>query len=83
MKVTDLTNKEFNPIEFSVKIESKRELEFWWALTNGSYENLKDSINENIRDMDIEPFSANEKALMSFPDRAFPLIDGFLDPKSK
>ena len=85
MKVTNLTKEAFTPIEFSVKLESKRELELWWALSNSSYESLTEFLNANIQQptMDIATFEHKEAELRSFSDTLFPYIDKTLDPKTK
>ena len=59
MKTEILTKQDFQPIELKITIETKRELEFLWALFNSPTHDARDFLNNWVSDS-INKFSVNE-----------------------
>lgn len=55
----------FQPITLNIVIESKRELEFIWAIANGSWDNLVTYLNASVAGV-VSPFSVQEPEVRLF-----------------
>lgn len=67
MKFKEISTPLFTPVEISIKIETKRELELWWAISNQSYDTLEQFANKGLEGTpEIQKFTSTEKAIKAF-----------------
>ena len=83
MKITTSNDNKatFQPISFTINIESKRELELWACIMNGSLTNLSKYANRNkvvISMKNVEDFDGDELVEM-MEDQKYDLFNTLID----